>query len=289
VATEPGAPAMIGIDLAWGTRAPTGIAVLDPQGRLVHSCGVRTDEEIDHALKPWIDGPCVVGLDAPLHVVNATGRRPCEAALTRAFAGQHAGTYPSNTSFPHFADGGRAARLARRHDLAVDANVPAAPGQRRALEVYPHSATVALFDLPQVLKYKARKGRTLITRRPALATLVDLLAGLAGPPVPPELPNLSSPDGFASLRREIEQAPTGAALRRLEDPIDAIVCAYVAALFLAGRTCVIGDSETGAIVTPVREHHRRLLGLPPCLDHGAAAADPSAAGSPICSSATGSP
>lgn len=285
VISEPAAPVTIGIDLAWGTRAPTGIAVLDPQGRLIHTSSVRSDEEIDHALEPWIDGPCVVGLDAPLHVVNATGRRPCEAELTRAFAGQHAGTYPSNTGLAHFADGGRASRLARRRGLAVDASVPAAPGQRRALEVYPHSATVALFDLPQVLKYKARKGRALATRQAALVTLVELLAGLAAPS---SLPKLSSPDGFAALRRDIEQAPTAAALRRLEDPIDAIVCAYVAALFLAGRTCVIGDSETGAIVTPVRERHRRLLGLAPCVDHTDAPADSSVAGSLICSATTGS-
>ena len=285
MAGELDAPTVIGIDLAWGTRAPTGIAVLDPHGRLVQVASVRTDEEIDEALRPWIDGPCVVGLDAPLRVVNPTGRRKCESDLTRAFAGQHAGAYPSNTGLPHFADGGRAARLARRYGLAVDASALPAPGQRRALEVYPHSATVALFDLPQVLKYKARKGRTLATRREALVTLVDLLAGLA---TPSALPGLSSPDGFASLRREIGQAPTAAALRRLEDPVDAIVCAYVGALFLAGRTCVIGDDDTGAIVTPVRERHRRLLGLPPCADHRHPA-ETSAESSLICSAVTGSP
>lgn len=276
---------MIGIDLAWGTRAPTGLAVLDPQGELILTAGVRTDEEIDAALRPWIDGPCVVGFDAPLHVVNPSGRRPCEADLTRAFAGQHAGAYPSNTGLPHFADGGRAARLARRYGLAVDASVAPAAGQRRALEVYPHSAAVALFDLPQVLKYKARKGRTLATRQAALLELVALLSGLAAPA---ELPRLRSADGFASLRREIERVPTAAALRRLEDPIDAIVCAYVASLFVAGRTCVIGDDVTGAIVTPVRERHRRLLGLPPCVDHAGATAAEAMEGSLICSGATGS-
>jgi predicted RNase H-like nuclease len=273
---------MIGIDLAWGTRAPTGIAVLDPQGRLVELVSVRSDEEIDAVLEPWIGGPCIVGLDAPLHVVNPSGRRPCEADLTRAFAGQHAGAYPSNTGLPHFSDGGRAAHFARRHDLAIDAALPPAAGQRRALEVYPHSATVALFDLSQVLKYKARKDRSLAMRQAALVKLVDLLAGLAAPS---GLPALSSPDGFAALRRDTAQAPTAAALRRLEDPVDAIVCAYVAALFLAGRTCVIGDNVTGAIVTPVRERHRRLLGLPPCAEH----AGSSASSATICSSATGSP
>jgi predicted RNase H-like nuclease len=283
VAGEPNSPAIIGIDLAWGPRARTGIAVLDPQGQLILNASVHRDEEIDTALKPWLDGPCIVGLDAPLHVVNPTGRRPCEAALSRAFAAQHAGAYPSNTGLAVFADGGRAARFARRHGLDVDAKIPPEPGQRRALEVYPHSATVALFDLAWVLPYKARQGRTLASRQAALVTLVDLLASLAGQSA---LPQLSAPDGFGGVRRAIEGAPTAAALRRLEDPVDAIVCAYVAALFVAGWTCVIGDAETGAIVTPVRERHRALLGLAPCAVHARGGA---AARSLICSAATGSP
>ena len=117
VATDPDLPIVIGIDLAWGTRAPSGIAVLDASGELLATAAVHTDEELDDVVAPWIGGPCVVAFDAPLHVVNATGRRPCEAELTRAFAAQHAGTYPSNTGMPHFADGGRAARLARRYEL----------------------------------------------------------------------------------------------------------------------------------------------------------------------------
>ncbi len=274
---EPEQAVIVGIDLAWGVRARTGIAVLDPSGELRAVASVRTDEEIDEVISAWIAGPCVVAFDAPLHVVNPTGRRPCEAALTRAFAGQHAGTYPSNTGLAHFADGGRAAALARRYGLATDATVPAAPGQRRALEVYPHSTAVALFDLDQVLKYKARKGRSLASRQAALDRLVQLLSGLADSAGRPGLPRLHAPELFTSLRRDIAAAATGAALRRLEDPIDAIVCAYAGALFLAGRTCVIGDNETGAIVTPVQERHRALLGWPPCAAH---AGDP--ATSQIC-------
>ena len=36
----------IGVDLAWGTKRPTGLAVLDDAGRLVHVSTVLTDEEI---------------------------------------------------------------------------------------------------------------------------------------------------------------------------------------------------------------------------------------------------
>ncbi len=36
----------IGVDLAWGVKRPTGLAVLDDDGLLVHVSTVRTDEEI---------------------------------------------------------------------------------------------------------------------------------------------------------------------------------------------------------------------------------------------------
>ena len=244
---------VLGVDLAWGTKSPTGVTVLDAQGRLLLCRSLITDEELDETLAPWLSQPCVVAMDAPLIVINKTGRRPCEAALTRAFAAQHAGTYPCNTGLPTFADGGRAARFARRHALSVDATVEPADGQRRAIEVYPHSASVALFDLPRVLAYKARAGRTLESRRAALLLFLELLAGL---------PGLEDPDGiFARLTREVVAAPTSAALRRVEDPIDSIMCAYVGKLFQDGQTMVIGDAITGAIVTPVRDRHRALLGL----------------------------
>ncbi len=252
----------LGVDLAWGTKAPTGIAVVDGAGRLVLVTSVISDDDLDAALRPWLAGPCLVALDAPLIVVNRTGRRPCEGELTRAFAAQHAGAYPCNTGLPTFSDGGRAAGFARRHGLDVDATKAPEIGSRRALEVYPHSAAVALFDLPRVLPYKARKGRTLESRRAALLRLLTLISGLATPQLPGAPPLIAPDETLQQLTAGLETAPTAAALRRLEDPIDAILCAYVGLLFRAGLTAVIGDAKTGAIVTPVRDRHRAILGLP---------------------------
>ena len=36
----------VGLDLAWGDRNPTGVAVLDESGALCHATSVRSDEEI---------------------------------------------------------------------------------------------------------------------------------------------------------------------------------------------------------------------------------------------------
>src|SRR6478672_9442451 len=102
----------IGVDLAWGERRPTGLAVLDETGRLVEIAAVRGDDEIVAVLAPYVEGPCLVAFDAPLVVVNPTGNRPAEAALNRDFARFDAGTHPTNTGRPEFRDGSRGGRLA---------------------------------------------------------------------------------------------------------------------------------------------------------------------------------
>src|SRR4051812_2107777 len=87
----------IGVDLAWGVKRPTGLAVLDDDGRLVHVSTVRTDEEIIAALTPYAADDCLVAIDAPLIVTNPTGNRPGEALLNKDFARFDAGAHPANT------------------------------------------------------------------------------------------------------------------------------------------------------------------------------------------------
>ena len=117
----------IGIDLAWGLNRPTGLAVLDESARLVHVSAARTDDEILGTLTPYVEGPCVVGIDAPLVVVNATGSRPAEQALARDFRKYEAGPHPSNTGKPEFADGTRGGHLCERLGLDLDPHSTAEP------------------------------------------------------------------------------------------------------------------------------------------------------------------
>ncbi|MGH3351106.1 MAG: DUF429 domain-containing protein, partial [Nocardioides sp.] len=109
----------LGVDLAWGVRRPTGLAVLDEEGRLVHVSAAKTDDEIVAALEPYVDD-CLVAIDAPLIVTNPTGNRPAEAALNKDFARFDAGAHPSNTSKPEFSEQPRGARIAAR--LGLDMN-----------------------------------------------------------------------------------------------------------------------------------------------------------------------
>ncbi|MGI8901181.1 MAG: DUF429 domain-containing protein, partial [Nocardioides sp.] len=236
----------VGLDLAWGGKSPTGLAVLDAEGHLLHVSTQRTDEAIIAVLEPYVDGDCLVAIDAPLVVVNATGNRPGEAALNRDFARFDAGAHPVNTGKPEFNQVPRAARLTGLLDLDMD---PSSHSRRRAIEVYPHAATVALFRLGRTLKYKQKPGRQVSLLRSELLHLMDLLEGLEVA----ELPlYLRGHEGWRALSAQVASAERKSDLRRVEDQVDAVVCAYVAVFThrLPEQTTTYGDLRTGYIVTP---------------------------------------
>jgi predicted RNase H-like nuclease/ppGpp synthetase/RelA/SpoT-type nucleotidyltranferase len=236
----------VGLDLAWGERKRTGVAVLDEAGKLVHLSSAKDDDGIRAAIAPYVEGDCLVAFDAPLVVTNPTGQRPSEAALNRDFAKFEAGAHPTNTGKPEFAGTPRAARLAAALDLDID---PWSSSPRRAIEVYPHPATVVFFRLGRTLKYKSKPGRSFAQLRSELLRLMDLLESLAhaSPPM-----RVTDNDAWIELRDAVQTAERKSDLRRAEDPVDAIICAY-AALFATRRpedVTVYGDAETGATITP---------------------------------------
>ena len=255
----------VGIDLAWGLKRPTGLAVLDAEGHLLRVSAHGTDEDIVASLWLYVDSDCLVAIDAPLVVKNVAGNRPCEAALNRDFARFDAGAHPSNTGKREFAGIPRGARLATMLGLDMD---PSSRSRRRAIEVYPHPATVAVFRLGRTLKYKHKSGRTLVQLRSELLRLMALLEGLADSVVPLRV---DDHDEWRGLRRLVESAERKGDLRRAEDQVDAVVCAYVA-LFAERRpdlTTTYGDFGSGYIVTPtLPDGHRpsprtsRTAGVP---------------------------
>lgn len=227
----------VGVDLAWGTRNMTGLAVLDESHTLVDLVEGRTDEQIEAWLRRWTDGPCLVAFDAPLIVTNAGGSRACERLVGRHFGAYQASCYPSSLATPHFADGGRAARLAKA--LGLDTTLGSTQ-DRRAIEVYPHPAMIVLFGLSTVLRYKKRSRFDL--RKVELTRLVDLVETL----------DLRLGAQWAAIRTTVEEAQRQADLNRVEDRVDAVVCAYVAAYTQEKPDAVrhLGDHD-GFIVTPV--------------------------------------
>jgi predicted RNase H-like nuclease len=232
----------VGLDLAWGEKNHTGVAVVDAAGRLLHVGAAHDDAGIAEVVQPYVTGDCLVAIDAPLVVSNPTGSRPCEAALNRDFRAFEAGAHPANTTIPALTRP-RGARIATA--LTLDMN-PASRSPRRAIEVYPHPATIALFGLPKTLKYK--KG-SFETRRAALLQLITLIEGLDT--ATPRL-RVNDNDSWAELRYRVTAAIRPVQLDRDEDPVDAVLCAYVG-LYWHHRpddVTVYGDYPTGYIVTP---------------------------------------
>lgn len=244
--TRSGPSFFVGVDLAWGTRNRTGLAALDTQGLLLDLAAVRTDQDILSWLEGFTDAPCLVAVDAPIVVNNPTGRRRCEEQLGRVFGRYEAGAHPSNRGKPEFAQGSRALRIAQALDLDVD---PRSCAARRAIEVYPHPATVALFGLERTVKYKHRPGRDLDLLRRESLRLMDLVESLQA--ADPSL-SLSEHPAWQAVREAVEGSIRKVDLKRVEDVIDAVVCAYVG-LFVDRRpelTTVFGDVADGYIVTP---------------------------------------
>jgi predicted RNase H-like nuclease len=232
----------VGLDLAWGEKNQTGVAVVDADGRLLHVGVAHDDESIEAGIAPFTGDECLVAIDAPLIVPNETGARPCETALSGDFTKFDAGARPAYRGRPEF-DPPRGEVLAKRLGLDMD---PHSRAKRRAIEVFPHSATVVLFRLAKILTYK--RGEFDVRKR-ELLQLMTHIEGLDN--ASPRLRVNRNPS-WVELRKRVEAATRPGHLDRDADPVDAVICAYVA-LYQFHRpedVTIYGDVETGYIVTP---------------------------------------
>lgn len=242
--TGAGEPVFVGVDLAWSTRARSGLAVVDESGALVESASLQSDEDIDQ----WLDrrdwAPVVAAVDAPLVVTNVSGMRACERLVSRDFGAFGASCHTSNRGRSLF-DPPRGATLAERHGWDLDPERVGVVDRPVCIEVYPHPAMVTLFGLDRVIPYKGKSGRSVAFRKAAFGDLISHLSRL-------EVLRLESAPRWAALCAAVEGATRQVDLDRAEDEIDAIFCAHLAWLWHHHRDAmhVYGDRDTGCIVTP---------------------------------------
>lgn len=249
----------IGMDLAWGQRNRTGLAVLDSAGRLLESASVRTDDEILAFVNRHAADTLVAAVDAPLVVANETGRRPCEALLGESFARFGAGAYPANRANPSFFPQPRGARLAAELGWEMDPAVTPGIGRRVCIEVYPHPAMVSLFPLDYVIPYKIKSGRDLPALKDSYQRLLDHLEATCGTVL-----DVADSERWLALRSTALGAARKSELNAIEDEIDAIFCAYLAWLWATHpeQMIVFGDYSTGYIVSPTPPGATAVPGRP---------------------------
>lgn len=247
---------IVGIDLAWSEKNGTGLCVAEG-GRVIDSGFVRSNVEIQNWLSEWAGEPLVAAVDAPLIMTNDSGSRACEKIVTKWMGGRHAGAHSSNLSQPAFSGGPRAERIAKGLECSTDPARGPGSGDRQMIEVYPHPALVALFSLPVTLKYKNKTGRTIEDRQAEFERLAECLESLTNAFVPFDV----RCERWRQIVRELQRATKHVELDRLEDEIDAYVCAYVAHLWQKlgpPEVQVVGDARQGYIVSPVCDSAGRV-------------------------------
>jgi len=245
----------VGVDLGWQSQ-PSGLCYLNWQNSVLRLVELHRLEAIPDVLL-WIDRcvgseeSAVIAVDAPTLIPNATGMRLPDRLAHQHFGRYHAGCYPANLGRP-FADRtvGFGLSLEAKKFVHAPAIQPQQPG-RFQIEVFPHPATVNLFNLERILKYK--KGK-ITERRAELMKLRDYILTVL-PTLEPAL-QLST-ELVHSFLTDVPQ--TSPMLKVLEDKLDSLICAYVAAHWwywgiernwVLGATTPEESCVTGYIIVP---------------------------------------
>ena len=238
----------IGVDFGWSSGA-SGLCCLEWKNNSLEIVDLRTLLKIEDILA-WIDCwtsaslPALIAVDAPTIITNQTGMRLCDKLTHKHFGRYHAGCYPANLGlkFAPRTTGFGKSLLAKNFHHAPTIK-PQQLG-RYQIEVFPHPATINLFGLKKILKYK--KGR-LAHRQQELSKLRSYITKV--------LPNLEPALSLDSLNEipEIAQKQTGKELKAIEDLLDSLLCAYVAAHWWywgesEQKNLVLGNLETGYII-----------------------------------------
>lgn len=198
-------------------------------------------KDVLHWVKAEAGEDAVIGIDAPLIIPNRTGMRVPDRLAHTMYGKYHAGAYPANQARGFWKrTTGFSAALGRLGFGHGDELAPKTPG-RFQIEVSPHAAIVQLFALDQIVKYK--KG-TVAARAAELrrfrALMLDRLPNLIPRLAVTKLPEIPS---------------RGKELKAVEDQLDAILAAYVAAhwwFWGRERNDVLGDAKQGYIIVPHR-------------------------------------
>lgn len=265
--------AVLGIDAAWTARQPSGVSLVRGAGSgyrciavapsydsfLALACGVPVDwqapikgaapnpEDLLDAARRLLGGRPVdiIAVDMPLATAPITGRRASDNAVSRAFGSRRCATHSPSAARPGLL--ATAIRDGfRRQGFRLATGATAVGTTPALLEVFPHPALLALLDRPMRVPYKAAKlarywpdldraqrlRRLLREWRTILAALGREIDGVAIP-----LPRMASVSSLA-------------ALKRYEDALDAVVCAWIGTMYAGGKAVPYGD-DTSAIWIPV--------------------------------------
>jgi predicted RNase H-like nuclease len=260
--------AILGIDAAWTDRHPSGVALVQKRERGWHCLAlapsyesfvaIRTGRALDWKHEPLSGSRLqpadllrqasrllgggkvtIVAADLPLAYSAITKRREADDEISRSFGAAWCGTHsPSQDRPGPLSDALRAEFEAEGYGLATKGLVPGTPGH--LIEVYPHVALLALMGFSQRAQYKVGKTRTYWPEEPSVAErrhLLIMMHRIMLSFLQKEIDNIDLP------LPKPNSSGTLASLKRFEDALDALVCAWVGIKYLEGEAVAYGDED----------------------------------------------
>lgn len=263
---------VLGIDAAWTERQPSGVALvqrekarwkciatapsyetflslargeaLDWSTPSIPGGSADVDELLSAAEELCGERPDVVAVDMPLATVKIDGRRAADNAISHAFGGRGCGAHSPSAKRPGVVGQQMQRRLeANRFKLATRLSHQVRP--RSIIEVYPHVALLALLQACYRLEYKTSKTTTYWPKaglQDRIQRLLEVLKRILA-----RLNTQFDRIEFSLPKPEVTRTLKG--LKRYEDCLDALVCAWMGVLFVEKSAYPYGD-ETAAIWVP---------------------------------------
>jgi predicted RNase H-like nuclease len=270
----------LGVDLAWREGRDdlpaneTGVAVLDPAGRILDAGWTRgVPDTLDWADAAAGHRDAVMFVDASLVVTNPAGQRRCETQVGQRYGAWKVSAHSTNLRSPRLA-GVRLLSLAGPAGWRYSDGRAGPPASGRVIsESFPHCTLVGAAELGydrERPRYKRQPRRLPVAEwRPRRAATCDELIRRLG-----RLASADPPLRLDShpVTRQLAGEPSplsDVAYKHREDLIDALLCAWTAALWVRHglRRCQVLGLPDGAaagtaaapaatIIVPVRPGQR---------------------------------
>jgi predicted RNase H-like nuclease len=266
----------LGVDLAWREDAPgrpaneSGVAAIDATGRILDAGWTRgLDETVAWVGAASGAGPALLFVDAPLVVTNERGQRECETQVGRRYGRWKVSANTTNVHTPRLA-GVRLRGMLEARGWRYSDGIDGPPERGRAMsECYPYTTLVGAFELGYTSerpRYKRKPPKLTVAQwRPERATNCDRLISRIARLATADPPLLL--DSHPVTRRLADEPSPLAdvAYKHREDLIDALLCAWTAALWsrhgrarcqVLGPSAGNGDGPPATIIAPARAEQR---------------------------------
>ena len=221
-------PTFIGLDLAWSAHKESGVCWLEGTSRDDLRCmKLESDVWEMSALADEVaavEGPLVVTIDAP---VLYSAERDVEREIGRRFGKYKASAHSAHAAVRRgFRAGIDLGKSLSEHGLRLYPTELLRGDRegRYAVEVYPHTIHIRLFELCERILYK--KGRVHVRRQGMLEYQVHL--GSLLDRVAPRVLECSEVQRLLHPQTVLDAK--GKALKRLDDTLDGLTCALAAYL-----------------------------------------------------------